>query len=81
MAFPRGASSWISEQETLLFDLQRDYGQKAPLHDRAQEAAIIPRLVAAMAASDAPPEQYQRLELPAPDCCDGAAALAACRTT
>jgi arylsulfatase A-like enzyme len=50
---------------TLLFDLENDPGQNAPIEDAAIELAMIERLLELMRATDAPAEQYQRLGLPA----------------
>jgi arylsulfatase A-like enzyme len=46
---------------TLLFDLENDPKQERPLDDPALEAAMTEHLVREMRASDAPPEQYERL--------------------
>ncbi len=77
MAFPRGGPDRNPERSTRLYDLGSDYAQQTPLHDPALEARIIPQLVRLMAASDAPPEQYQRLGLPTPDRVDDPAAVQA----
>jgi hypothetical protein len=66
MAFPRGGRGWIEGLETRLYDLAADPLQRQPVADRGLEERIIPQLVALMAASDAPPEQYARLGLPLP---------------
>jgi arylsulfatase A-like enzyme len=47
----------------LLFDLYVDPGQEMPLKDHATEARMIEALICTMKASDAPGEQYKRLEL------------------
>ncbi|MBK8900092.1 MAG: sulfatase [Anaerolineaceae bacterium] len=49
---------------TLLFDLQTDPGQEKPIVDEAVERRMIKQMVALMRANDAPPEQYERLNLP-----------------
>lgn len=50
---------------SLLFDLQNDPEQETPLVDDAVERRMIELLVEAMQANEAPPEQYERLNLPA----------------
>ncbi|MCE0510525.1 sulfatase [Microbacterium sp. KKR3/1] len=50
---------------TLLFDLQEDPQQDHPLRDEALELRMATMLVEQMRASDAPPEQFERLGLPA----------------
>ncbi|MCA9917132.1 MAG: sulfatase [Anaerolineales bacterium] len=50
---------------TLLFDLENDPGQETPIVDEAVERRMIALLVALMQANDAPPDQYERLNLPA----------------
>ncbi|RME53249.1 MAG: sulfatase, partial [Caldilineae bacterium] len=47
----------------LLYDLQEDYVQEHPLQDEALEARMIDLMVRLMQASDAPPEQFERLGL------------------
>jgi hypothetical protein len=56
---------WIdlSKFGTLLFDLQSDPGQEHPIEDGEVEAAMTAHLVRLMRASEAPPEQYERLGL------------------
>ncbi|PJE28534.1 Choline-sulfatase [Pseudooceanicola marinus] len=49
---------------TLLFDLESDPGQEHPLNAPGLEARMAELLVRQMRASEAPPEQYQRLGLP-----------------
>lgn len=49
---------------TLLFDLETDPEQTTPLTDSSTELRMARLLVTAMRASDAPPEQYERLGLP-----------------
>ncbi|MEI3848858.1 MULTISPECIES: sulfatase [Microbacterium] len=50
---------------TLLFDLETDPTQDRPLRDDELELRMATLLVEQMRASDAPPEQYERLGLPA----------------
>lgn len=50
-------------KDTLLFDLENDYGQTKPLHDWEIEEYMIGKLVDAMEKHDSPHEQYARLEL------------------
>lgn len=49
---------------TMLFDLDDDPGQERPLLDDALETRMATLLRDLMVASDAPPEQYERLGLP-----------------
>ena len=53
----------VHAQGHLLYDLQGDPGQQAPLHDPALEARMVARLRELMQANEAPPEQYVRLGL------------------
>ena len=48
---------------TLLFDLEKDPGQTAPIHNQAVEDRMIELLKQAMDENDCPPEQYERLGL------------------
>ena len=61
------ARSWVPQQgtirETLLFDLETDPGQAAPIKDNALEDRMIEKLVGLMRQCDAPPEQFVRLGL------------------
>ncbi|TDD67512.1 sulfatase [Jiangella aurantiaca] len=50
---------------TLLFDLQTDPEQERPLVDDELERRMATLMVELMRSADAPPEQYQRLGLPA----------------
>ena len=50
-------------EETLLFDIETDYEQAHPIHDAALEAGIVQKLRDALAAHDAPSEQFERLGL------------------
>ncbi|HUZ17059.1 MAG TPA: sulfatase [Spirochaetia bacterium] len=52
--------------QTMLFDLDVDPAQEHPIDDPAAEARMAALLSAQMAASDAPPELYERLGLPRP---------------
>lgn len=49
---------------TLLFDLQNDPLQQTPIVDEAVERRMIELMVTLMQANEAPPEQYERLNLP-----------------
>ncbi len=53
------------ENETRLYDLASDPGQEAPLNDPRIEARMIEIMRRHMAANEAPPEAYARLELKA----------------
>ncbi|GMK45351.1 sulfatase-like hydrolase/transferase [Paenibacillus glycanilyticus] len=48
---------------TLLYDLEKDPGQKHPIEDSDIEKQMIQHLIRIMARHDAPPEQYERLGL------------------
>jgi arylsulfatase A-like enzyme len=50
-------------QDTLLFDLQADSKQSAPIHNPTIEQRLIGHLKDWMKRCDAPPEQYSRLGL------------------
>jgi arylsulfatase A-like enzyme len=50
---------------TLLFDLEADPHQESPIEDAAIEKRMTDHMVRLMRANDAPPEQYERLGLPA----------------
>jgi len=64
MKIPAALNPWaLPEFETLLYDLEADPGQQAPLADAALEANMIEMLVDLMQANEAPPEQYERLGL------------------
>ncbi len=63
----RSAKSAIAEVfKTQLFDLATDPGQTNPIADDAVEARMTPALEHALAAHQAPPEQYERLGLSPP---------------
>lgn len=49
---------------TLLFDLESDPEQENPIVDEDVERRMIALMVALMRENDAPPEQYERLNLP-----------------
>jgi arylsulfatase A-like enzyme len=82
MRVPGRNFSGIVDTTTRLFDLETDYAQQRPLADVPLEARCIGEVVAMMAATDAPPEQYARLGLPTPEqlARDPAAARRACVT-
>jgi hypothetical protein len=50
----------------VLFDLENDPGQQHPLDDPELNERMRGKLIRAMEASEAPPEQYERLELGPP---------------
>ncbi len=49
--------------ETMLFDLENDPGQENRINDPEAEEKMVNHLIRLMEASDAPPEQYERLGL------------------
>jgi len=49
--------------ETVLYDLQTDPQQVAPIHDEAVEQTMLTHLIRLMKLNDAPPEQFERLGL------------------
>jgi len=59
------ARSWQRAHQfgTMLFDVQADPKQERPLRDEEVEGRMIELLVAAMKASGAPAEQFERLGL------------------
>ena len=61
------ARPWIKAHPfgTLLFDLKHDPGQENPIDDPEIEAMMVRHLIRLMKANDAPPEQFERLGLPA----------------
>jgi arylsulfatase A-like enzyme len=63
-----GARSWINSHRfgTLLFDIEGDPAQERPLNDPAAERRMLDHLIRLMKANDAPPEQFERLELEGP---------------
>ena len=58
-----GMSRVTTEFKTQLFDLKDDPGQVNPMEDREIEARMVELMRAAMERNDAPPEQFERLEL------------------
>jgi arylsulfatase A-like enzyme len=54
---------WLSNLQTMLFDLQSDPKQETPLKDPAVEARMIEHAKRLMREVDAPAEQYERLGL------------------
>lgn len=64
-----GKGGWADASKfgTLLYDLETDPAQKTPLHDPAVEKRMTDLLVAEMKKNDAPPEQFERLGLGAPE--------------
>ncbi|MFP4510719.1 MAG: sulfatase [Spirochaetota bacterium] len=60
---PAPTSGLADEYETMLFDLQSDPGQTAPIHDETLEAEMVQRLKTALQRSDAPEEIYERYGL------------------
>jgi arylsulfatase A-like enzyme len=64
MKIPAGSRMNPYFYGTLLFDLQNDPGQEHPIVDEKVERRMIKLMVALMQANDAPPEQYERLNLP-----------------
>lgn len=53
----------VQDFGTLLFDLEKDPKQLSPIKDETVENRMIRALAELMEASDAPPEQYERLGL------------------
>jgi arylsulfatase A-like enzyme len=49
--------------ETVLYDLQTDPQQLAPIQDEAVEQTMLAHLIRLMKLNDAPPEQFERLGL------------------
>jgi hypothetical protein len=47
----------------MLFDLEKDPAQEAPIQDREIEKRMIKHMVRLMRASDAPAELYERFGL------------------
>ncbi len=60
-----GQSGTSNEDDwpNLLYDLQSDPAQSAPINDPAIEARLCKQMRALMQETDAPPEQYVRMEL------------------
>jgi arylsulfatase A-like enzyme len=61
------AKSWVNPYAfgTRLYDLQQDPAQQRPVDDPAIEETMIEHMVRLMGETDAPPEQFRRLGLPA----------------
>jgi hypothetical protein len=61
------ARSWVAQEgrvrQTLLWDLEADPCQGAPIRDEAVERRMQERMIELMRECDAPPEQYRRLGL------------------
>jgi arylsulfatase A-like enzyme len=53
----------LLEDETRLYDLERDPGQESPIRDSTAEDRMIGLMRKLMAENDAPPEAFTRLEL------------------
>ena len=58
-----GTGRFAEAFNTQLFDLATDPGQVNPIQDDAVEARMVGMLEEALAAHQAPPEQYQQLGL------------------
>ena len=58
-----GMARATTEFETQLFDLKQDPGQVNPIENHDIEARMIGLMRNAMERNDAPPEQFERLEL------------------
>ena len=58
-----GMARATTEFTTQLFDLKNDPGQTNPIEDEAVEKRLTELMVGAMKHNDAPPEQFERLEL------------------
>jgi hypothetical protein len=57
----RRPKTWLSNMETMLFDLQTDPKQEKPIKDAAVEKRMIELMTKLMREVDAPAEQYERL--------------------
>ncbi len=57
----------LIETDTRLYDLAHDPGQNTPIHDPHIEATMVALMRDLMAANDAPPEAFDRLDLPRPE--------------
>jgi arylsulfatase A-like enzyme len=66
MKFKANAHNTLHKFGTLLFDTEADPGQTASIQDEQIEQIMLDKLIRLMAASDAPPEQYERVGLQAP---------------
>lgn len=60
------AQPWVNPHNfgTTLFDLEGDPRQDRPIHDAAAEKRMTGLQSGLMRDNDAPPEQYERLQLP-----------------
>ena len=58
-----GLARVTQEFSTQLFDLEQDPKQENPIEDAAIESQMLGLLRSTMESSEAPPEQYERLEL------------------
>ena len=58
-----GMKRVATEFKTQLFDLKQDPKQENPIEDAEVEARMLGLMRAAMERNDAPPEQYERLQL------------------
>lgn len=60
------ARPWMDPHRfgTLLFDLASDPGQLSPIEDPEIEQRMVALMMQLMRANDAPPDQYERLQLP-----------------
>lgn len=54
---------WYHDLSTRLYDVKSDPGQEQAVEDEALEAEMVTKLERALKASDAPPEQFERLGL------------------
>ncbi|MBU8540967.1 sulfatase [Falsiroseomonas tokyonensis] len=64
--FDRYGPGALLEDETRLYDLAADPGQARPLRDAATEARLVALMRGLMAANNAPPEAFIRLQLAPP---------------
>jgi hypothetical protein len=56
----------LLENDTRLYDLARDPGQQQPVKNEEQEARLVALMARLMAANEAPPEAFGRLDLHEP---------------
>ncbi|MFO7957743.1 MAG: sulfatase-like hydrolase/transferase [Candidatus Brocadiia bacterium] len=61
---PSGGRRNAHEQGTLLFDMETDPGQESPIGDADVEQRMVEHMVRLMEENEAPPEQFERLDLP-----------------
>jgi hypothetical protein len=64
MPEPSQFTGAFADLSTQLYDLEQDPEQSAPIDDPQAEQRMVTLLIEAMEASDAPPEQFERLGLP-----------------